>query len=423
VPSASKSFCRPSAKTAVGADAYFRGVTFSDDANFSGVTFSADAYFGGVTFSDDAYFSGATFSADANFASVFFGGDANFARVAFERARELSPFVVSARLVLDDCVFSERIRLEVAARVLSARATTFAAGVLLRVRWAEIALDDADFARPSTISGATTWRIDNDLQPACLLDDRHLQLDPCPRLMTIRGAQVAALSLSNVDLRACRFFGAHGLDRLTIESSCLWPRAPRTFLRVDRETIAEEHSWRGWDDPATRPPAWLKERDEGGRLKAVQVGALYRVLRKAREDGKDEAGSGDLYYGEMEMRRHAGPSNAWGRPGGGGTAVILRAYWLLSGYGLRPTRAFTALGILLLAGAAMLSWYGFHDPPGHARGYGRALLFAIESAISVLRPPETDLSTSGEITQISLRLLGPLLLGLALLAVRARVKR
>ena len=62
------------------------------------------------------------------------------------------------------------------------------------------------------------------------------------------------------------------------------------------------------------------------------------------------------YYGEMEMRRHAAPSNAWWRPGGGGTAVILRAYWLLSGYGLRPTRAFTALGIVLLVGAAALPW-------------------------------------------------------------------
>jgi len=71
----------------------------------------------------------------------------------------------------------------------------------------------------------------------------------------------------------------------------------------------------------------------------------------------------------------------------------------------------------------VLSLYGFHDPPGHARSYGRALLFAFESAISVLRPPETSLSAGGEITQIFLRLLGPLLLGLALLAIRARVKR
>ena len=61
----------------------------------------------------------------------------------------------------------------------------------------------------------------------------------------------------------------------------------------------------------------------------------------------------------------------------------------------------------------------FHDP----RNYGRSLLFAIESALSVLRPPQTGLSAGGEVVQIALRLLGPLLFGLALLSVRARIKR
>jgi hypothetical protein len=54
-------------------------------------------------------------------------------------------------LVFNDCVFAERVTIEVAATVVSARATTFAAGVHMRVRWAEVALDDADFARPSTL--------------------------------------------------------------------------------------------------------------------------------------------------------------------------------------------------------------------------------------------------------------------------------
>jgi hypothetical protein len=79
--------------------------------------------------------------------------------------RELAAFTLGSRLVLDDCVFLERVRLEVAARVVSARAITFAGGALLRVRWAEIALDEADFARPSTLSEATTWRSHSDLAP------------------------------------------------------------------------------------------------------------------------------------------------------------------------------------------------------------------------------------------------------------------
>jgi hypothetical protein len=37
------------------------------------------------------------------------------------------------------------------------------------------------------------------------------------------------------------------------------------------------------------------------------IAVLYRDLRKAHEDCKDEPGASDFYYGEMEMRRHDPP--------------------------------------------------------------------------------------------------------------------
>jgi hypothetical protein len=112
------------------------------------------------------------------------------------------------------------------------------------------------------VSAATSWDSEHDVPPVCLLDDRHVVLAPRPRLVTLRGAQVAALAVSNVDLRACRFFGAHGLQSLTLEASCEWPRAPSERRRyADRETIAEEHSWREWTNPYTQPAAWLKGRE------------------------------------------------------------------------------------------------------------------------------------------------------------------
>lgn len=411
----------------------FGGATFSGDAVFDEATFSGEALFGGATFSGVARFQGATFGKSTVFRRATFSGalelgrasferDAVFESVAFEHVRELGPFVVAGRAVLDGSVFAERVRIAVAACVLSARSTTFAGGALLHIRWAEIALDEADFARPSTLSSTTSWPNDHDLEPACLVDDRHLQLDPRPRLMTLRGAQAASLSLANVDLRACRFFGAHGLESLSIEASCLWPRPPARWGRLDRETIAEEHALRGWQDPVTQPSQWLAGREDSEPLKAGQVAALYRALRKAREDDKDEAGAGDLYYGEMEMRRHARSTGSRWRQG---NVVILWLYWLISGYGLRPARALVALALVILLGAGVLSQWGFHDPQGdiHPHGYGRSLMFALESALSVLRQPERAMSAGGEMTQIALRLLGPLLFALALLAIRARVKR
>ena len=39
-------------------------------------------------------------------------------------------------------------------------------------------------------------------------------------------------------------------------------------------------------------------------VEPARLAAVYRELRKGREDAKDEPGAADFYYGEMEMRRH-----------------------------------------------------------------------------------------------------------------------
>ena len=250
-------------------DALFNGATFSGHAyvertifgggaRFDGATFGGDAGFDGATFGGDARFDGATFGGDARFDGATFRGDADFHGGRFERARTLGPLSVEARLNIDDCMFLERARLDVTARVVSAGATTFASGVLLRVRRAEIALDNADFARSSIVLGATSSDPEHDLPTMRVSDDRHVSLESPPRLVTVRGAQVAALTVSNVDLRACRFFGAHGLESLTLEGSCVWPRTPPVRRYADRETIAEEHPWRDWTDPYPSPLRGLR---------------------------------------------------------------------------------------------------------------------------------------------------------------------
>jgi hypothetical protein len=161
-------------------------------------------------------------------------------------------------------------------------------------------------------------------------------------------------------------------------------------------------------------PPWPPE--EPGPLGAEQIAALYRQLRKGREDSKDEPGANDFYYGEMEMRR---------RSGSRGERSILWAYWLVSGYGLRASRALFAFVVtIFVLGAIPLALWGFpaaHPHPHHP--YGRALLFALDSSISLLRAPTTTLTAGGQVIQIFLRLAGPLFFGLALLALRGRVKR
>jgi hypothetical protein len=54
-------------------------------------------------------------------------------------------------LRLDQAVFHERAQIEVAAAAVCCQRTRFLAGVQLRVRWAQVVLDDADLAAPSIL--------------------------------------------------------------------------------------------------------------------------------------------------------------------------------------------------------------------------------------------------------------------------------
>ena len=190
--------------------------------------------------------------------------------------------------------------------------------------------------------------------------------------------------------------------------------------------MAEEHLWRaehgdgpGWYEGDVRAPAWLAETSE--RPDAQRIAGIYRALRKGREDNKDEPGAADFYYGEMEMRRHAAKARRRIRRIPEIEEVVLWLYWLVSGYGLRASRALVALAITVAVGAVLLDRIGFDADERPEAG---ALLFAVESSISLLRAPDTDILTDGgNVVQIALRLAGPLFFGLALLSLRGRVKR
>jgi hypothetical protein len=147
-------------------------------------------------------------------------------------------------------------------------------------------------------------------------------------------------------------------------------------------------------------------------LTASQVSSLYRSLRKGLEAQKDEPGAADFYYGEMEMRRLDKAAGRLERP-------IIFGYWLLSGYGLRGLRSFLGLLILVLVGWQLMWTWGI-GPPSLTRG--DALLASLQSLFPgiVVTP---HLSASGRWFSLVLRIFGPILIALTLLAIRGRVKR
>ncbi|MFZ3568771.1 hypothetical protein ACOKM5_17605 [Streptomyces sp. BH097] len=170
----------------------------------------------------------------------------------------------------------------------------------------------------------------------------------------------------------------------------------------------------------------------------------YRQLRKAREDAKDEPGAADFYYGEMEMRRHSKGRRTAER-------WLLQIYWLVSGYGLRASRALGwLLAAMTLTVIAMMQfglpqeaprqevvresvhgeWKTYiekgdpQNPTGErftSQRFDKALNVTLNSV--VFRSSGQDLTVVGGYIEMASRFFEPVLLGLAALAIRGRVKR
>jgi uncharacterized protein YjbI with pentapeptide repeats len=371
-------------------DAWFDGATFEGDASFDTATFEGEEYeakfhkarfkrlawFVETTFEGQATFSEATFAGLTSFDGVTFKDDAWFVEATFEQSRQLGPMLVPRLLALDDATFKQPVRIQTSTQALSCQRARFLAGVHFRLRWAKVTLEDADLAAPAILTGAPGFEgyDEGDL----LASWPDLASGPPrppgqPWVASLCRADVAGLAIANADLQACRFAGAHHLDRLRLESPKAFTAAPGVKAVVTgwawpplwwwtrRQTLAEEHAWRaahergirqaGWhaDEawPATasrwvpNPPRptrdlgrlerhvaraardWrrlhrlrrrlaltrriglaLARQELAHRRQAIrtrqrqasEVANLYRALRKAHEDAKDEPGAADFFW-------------------------------------------------------------------------------------------------------------------------------
>lgn len=367
-------------------------------ADFRDGQFEAGGRFGGARFESRARFGGATFG------TVRESADGSFEGARFASARTFGPVLAWGRISLDRASFEGNVRIGISARGVSCARATFLSRSTLEIRFADVFLDDAEFALPSVVGGSAERLKAYDAdQP---LDDAELEAllraeaellgrDPKrvwkPRVRSLSRANVANLTLADSDLTKCRFVGAHNLDRLRFEGV--------DFARTEGR--------------ATRRRMIAEERDR--TVPPDRLARTYRALRKGREDNKDEPGAAGFYYGEMQMRRKAASGFEW---------LVLSLYWALSGYGLRASRAVAALVVTVLVAAALFHGFSGFDPD---QSFGKSLLFSAESTSSLFRasdpPQDVELNDEGHVYQMGVRLLGPLFFGLALLALRGRVKR
>jgi hypothetical protein len=297
-------------------------------------------------FGDNARFAGATFDGDAQFGWATFDGDA-----------AMGPLVCAGTLELSGAVFKSAVEIAAAAAAVRCRRTRWASTAALRLRHATVDISDVILEYPVTISAHSrsfTKPGGEEMAEPGLTDSRV-------RALSLRGVDAAHLVLTDIDLTECRFAGTVHLDQLRLEGRTAFARPPKGWWRSQRRTLAEEHHWRAAaaGRPAPGQDPTKREWQPGPRHPDPEhipgpetLAAVYRQLRKALEDSKNEPGAADFYYGECEMRRHdktKGTSRS--------ERARLRVYWAISGYRLRAWRALTWLAVAMTATVvAMMLW-------------------------------------------------------------------
>ncbi|MFE7567953.1 pentapeptide repeat-containing protein [Streptomyces sp. NPDC057539] len=451
------------ASAAFEGDAGFASATFQGVARFASATFEGFAWFELATFEGDAGFASATFQGDARFASATFQGVARFASATFEhdagfeeavfnRAASFGPLVCAGQVKLSGAVFGGPVTLSFAACRVECRRTRWSSTAELRLRYATVDFSHAVFEYPLTIAAEAAPFVVPDGRPVA---EQALvgAPDATVRMASLRGVDAAHLVLADVDLSGCLFTGTVHLDQLRLEGTCSFGRVPpRTHWRywrpirfTQRRTLAEEQHWRATQPTAV--PGWNVAVFGAENVGPAQLEPVYRALRKAFEDSKNEPGAADFYYGEMEMRRHDRTGTTRAQRG------LLHGYWLLSGYNLRASRALGWLATTMLITIVLLMGFGLPQdstkqeatgtvPPGGGEvtfeidkadpknptgnrftgeRFEKALNVTLNSV--VFRSSGQDLTTAGTYIEMVSRATEPVLLGLTVLAVRNRVKR
>ncbi|MEV7346786.1 pentapeptide repeat-containing protein [Streptomyces sp. NPDC093544] len=443
--------------------AWFALARFSEDAYFGMAKFSELAEFSHARFSGDGVFNWAQFSGDVHFGGAQFSGAARFSLVQFEGASSFGPVVCAGSVFLTRTVFTAPVTMEIAAQHVICERTRWESTATIRLRYAVVDLSHAVLSAPVAVTA----------HPAAFAylggpptDESLLAGTAEVRVTSVQGVDAAHLVLTDTDLADCLFSGAFHLDELRLEGRTTFASAPTGWhcrgvwpaRWTRRRTLAEEHHWRA---QTTRHPAlspgdtplpgqWRPgphHSDPALTPDPEDVAALYRQLRKAFEDSKNEPGAADFYYGECEMRRH----DHIGTPKG--ERRLLWGYWLLSGYGLRASRAMGWLLAAMSLTVLLLVSFGLptHDPdpattgtlqgskislntstptPALQDGWDQRMTWtrvekgtrvAVNSVI--FRSSGQNLTTSGTYIEMASRLLEPTLLALAVLAIRGRIKR
>ena len=433
----------------------FSETTLADEADFSNAVFAAGASFSTARFLGGATFAGATFFGTTTFTEAGFAKRVNFVRTTFEGAACFGRATFAAGANFYEATFSgdaDFAQARFASRASFARATFTASARFTETTFADTAhLFRTTFAGRAAFGGATfakgatfaeaTFRQGADFDGAAFLRGkadfaRCALLGPtrfAPR--RVRKTTVSVFGDAEVDFRAVRIeppdalaFVEANLDR------CRFVDTDLRRVRLTGVTWAQL-PWGLWARAVTRDAVYDEKQPERyALLPLAKLEDLYRQVKRNYEDQRDFDRVGDFHFGEKEMRRR-NPATPFR------LRLLLTLYRGVSGYGewwLRPLALFLAL---LVAGAGGYLYCGvwakdLTGPGGHLvalrdwpsspgevfAAVGQSLLFSLR-VLTLLKPDDLVPVGGSRLIQTVQSLCGPILLGLAGLAIRQRLRR
>ncbi len=398
-------------KTTFSKDAEFLGVTFKQKAFFDESTFKQHADFGGVAFTQNAGFIEAIFTLDADFGEATFGQEAKFHLATFIQDADFSKAIFTKNADFSNTTF---IR---AARFVE---TTFGG----MANWLQSQfLDQAEYRRTKFISTAKR-------RPSAVF---ALAKFSKPSEVVFDGVDLSRILFHNCDV-----------SQVWFTSFVTWAKRSKTRgLAV----FDEKYRSKEWSDELDIfVPVQLDYR---------AVAQIYQQLKKNYDSRLDYWTANEFHYGEMEMKRLAGPTdgrllglrrwwhrnlsfvalykyasdygNSYGKPAVWLLGVLLAAALLfpIPGVGLKPPISGDA------ASTARVTYIGVWNQQDswsnnfwrEAKLIGKSGITAIDTATFQRTPEYAPVYPLGRVVAIVETLLTSSLFALFLLAIRRQFRR
>ncbi|HXR37971.1 MAG TPA: pentapeptide repeat-containing protein [Terracidiphilus sp.] len=320
----------------------FSGATFAQNANFRGATFSRNAHFRRATFTLDADFSGATFTLDAAFREAAFTRDADFHKATFRQVAgfEGSAFMQDADFAWATFTLDANFPRATFTQVANFRRATFK--------------QYANFPRATftqkpafgwaTFHGLADWRDSRFLDQA---EFRHTVFKPSQEgrpsavFSFAKFAKPNEVVFDDVDLSRALFHSCD-VSELWFTPSVEWGKRRGShglavFEELAADGVAKEYGFQN-----------------NGQRDYRSIAQVYQQLKKNYDARLDYWTANEFHFGEMEMKRLAGPT------GGSLLSVrcwlhrnlsFLNGYRIFSSYGNSYSRPAWLLLLFVLAAA------------------------------------------------------------------------